>query len=182
MRLIAILAVLCIGAVIAGCGGTPKPQIEAVKPRADATLVRVALVATNYDDSWDKEAVRLRAHQIWLNDDGVPTNKEEVFDQAYNGKQGANRGTLKMKDSEGSSTNRVRLTFELVSGENKTNENISAGTTIEWKIPSAFENKDIIFVAVISRKTRNNYQIDVLNAVNPETGELEQILPSYDAE
>ncbi|MCA8936920.1 MAG: hypothetical protein KDB68_12040, partial [Planctomycetes bacterium] len=69
MRLLAILSVLCIGALIAGCGGMPKPQIEPVKPRADATLVRVALVATNYDDSWDKEGVRLRAHQIWLNDD-----------------------------------------------------------------------------------------------------------------
>ncbi|MCA8918739.1 MAG: hypothetical protein KDB32_06650 [Planctomycetes bacterium] len=182
MRLLAILSVLCIGALIAGCGGMPKPQIEPVKPRADATLVRVALVATNYDDSWDKEGVRLRAHQIWLNDDGVPTNKEQVFEQAYNGKQGANRGTLKMKDADGSSTSRVRLAFELVSGENKTNENISAGTTVEWNLPSSMENKDAVLVAMISRKTRNNYQIDVLYAMNPETGDLVQILPSYDAE
>ena len=182
MKFIATFAVLVFGALIAGCGGMPKPQIEAVKPRADATLVRVAMIATNYDDSWDKENVRLRAHQIWLNDDGVPTNKEQVFEQAYDGKQGANRGTLKMKDAEGSSTNRVRLAFELVSGENKTNENISAGTTVEWKASSSFENKDIVFVAVISRKQRNNYQIDVLYAMDPETGEMEQILPSYDAE
>jgi hypothetical protein len=182
MKLIATFAVLVFGALIAGCGGMPKPQIDAVKPRADATLVRVAIVATNYDDAWDKENVRLRAQQVWLNDDGVPTNTEQVFDQQYNGKQGANRGTLKMKDADGSSTSSVRLSFELVSGENKTNENISAGTTVEWDVPSALENKDIVLMAVISRKTRNNYKIDVLYAMNPETGEIEQVLPSYDAE
>ena len=37
-------------------------------------------------------------------------------------------------------------------------------------------------MAVISRKQRNNYQIDVLYAMDPQTGEMEQILPSYDAE
>ena len=182
MRFIAALFVVCIGAVLAGCGGMPKPQIEAVVPHADATLVRVAMVATNYDDSWDKENVRLRVNQQWLNDDGVPTNKEEIFEQSYNARQGDNRGTIKMKDSEGSSTNRVRLVFELVAGENKANESISAATNLEWKLPSSLEQKDIVFVAVLSRKTRNNYAIDVLYAMNPVTGDMEQVLPSYDAE
>ena len=182
MRLIAALLLICIGAVVAGCGGMPKPTIEAVVPHEDATLVRVALVATNYDDSWNNENVRLRVNQQWLNDDGVPTNKEEIFEQAFNGRQGDNRGTIKMKDSEGSSTNRVRLVFELVSGENKASESISAATNLEWKLSSSLEQKDIVLIAVISRKTRNNYAIDVLYAMNPETGDLEQVLPSYDAE
>lgn len=182
MRLLATLVVLCIGTLVAGCGGMPKPVIESVKPREDATHVRVALVATNYDESWDKENVRLRVHQIWLNDDGVPTNKEQVFEQAYNGRQGDNRGTIKMKDAEGSSTNRVRLSFELASGENKANENLSAATNLEWKLSGSLAEKDLVLVAVLSRKTRNNYAIDVLYAMDPETGTIEQVLPSYDAE
>jgi hypothetical protein len=182
MRLAATFVVLCIGALLGGCGGMPKPQIEAVKPRADATLVRVSLVATNHDESWDKENVRLRAHQIWLNDNGVPTKKEQVFEQAYNRRQADTRGTLMMKDADGSSSSYVRLGFELVSGENATNENVSAATNLEWKVSSSFAEKDILFVAVISRKTRNNYAIDALYALDPETGNTEQILPSYDAE
>lgn len=182
MRHLAIFVLAAVAVVMAGCGGVPKPQIESQKPRADATLVRVSMVATNYDDSWDKEKVRLRVQQVWLNDDGVPTNKEIVFDHAFEGRQGGNRGTLKMKDNEGGNTNRVRLTFELVSGENAQNENISASTTLEWSLSSSFNNKDLVLVPVISRKTRNNYQIDVLYAMNPETGEIEQILPSYDAQ
>ncbi|MBZ0136417.1 MAG: hypothetical protein K8I27_08610 [Planctomycetes bacterium] len=182
MRLLATLFFVCIGAVLAGCGGMPKPEIESVAPRADATHVRAVLAATNYDESWDKENLRLRCHQIWLNDDGVPTNKEQVFEAGYNDHAGARRGTLKMKEADGDSTSRVRLGFELVSGENAATENISAGTTIEWNLSSSYNNKDIVFVAVISRKTKNNYKIDVLYALNPETGELEQVLPSNDEE
>jgi hypothetical protein len=181
MRLLATLVVLSIGAILAGCGGMPKPQIEAVTPRADATLVRVAIIATNYDESWEKENVRLRAHQIWLNDDDVPTKKEQVFEQAYNHRQADTRGTLMMKDSDGSSTTRINLAFELVSGENATNENVSAATNLEWKVSSSLAEKDIVLVAVVSRKTRNNYAIDVLYALEPATGTLEQVLPSYDA-
>lgn len=182
MRFLATLFLVALGAVLTGCGGMPKPQIEAVKPRADATHVRAIIAATNYDDAWDKENLRLRCHQIWLNDDGVPTNKEQVFEAAYGDSSGDKRGTLKMKEADGDSTSRVRLGFELVSGENAANENISAGTTIEWKLGSSFNNQDIIFVAVISRKTKNNYKIDALYALNPETGELEQVLPSNDEE
>jgi hypothetical protein len=36
-------------------------------------------------------------------------------------------------------------------------------------------------VAVLSRKNRNSYTIDVLYALEPATGEIVQILPSYDA-
>lgn len=182
MRLIATWLVIATGLVVMGCGGMPEPQIESVEPRADATLVRVSMVATNYDTSWDNENLRLRTHQIWLNDAGVPTAKEQVFEQAFEGKQGANRGTIKMKDSDGNSDTDVRLSFELVSGENPSSENISAGTTLEWDIPSNMAEKDIIFLVVVSRKARNNYAIDVLYAVNPETGEIEQVLPSYDAQ
>jgi len=182
MRLLATLFVVCTGMLIAGCGGMPKPEIEAVKPRADATHVRAVIAATNYDSAWDKENLRLRCHQIWLNDDGVPTNKEQVFEAAYGDTSGNKRGTLKMKEADGDSTSTVRLGFELVSGENQVNENISAGTTIEWSLDSSYNNQDILFVAVISRKTKNNYKIDVLYALNPETGELEQVLPSSDEE
>jgi hypothetical protein len=182
MKLLALTFACAASMLLFGCGGMPKPQIEAAKPRADATLVRVNITATNYDTSWDKENVRLRCSQIWLNDSGVPTNKEQVFDVAFNGRAGDARSTLKMKDSEGRSTNRVRLNFELVSGENKATENVSAGTTLEWKVPSGLEQKDIVFLAVVSRKARSNYAIDVLYAMDPVTAELVQVLPSYDAE
>jgi hypothetical protein len=182
MRHLALLLVVCLGALVAGCGGMPKPQVESVKPREDATHVRIALVATNYDESWDKENVRLRVHQVWLNKDGVPTNKEQVYEQAYSGRHGDNRGTIKMKDADGSSTSRVRLGFELVSGETKASENLSASTNLEWNLSSSLAEKDLVLVAVLSRKTRNNYAIDVLYAMDPETGYIEQVLPSYDAE
>ncbi len=181
MRFLA-LAVFAFSAIIlAGCGGMPKPQIDATMPRSDATNVRATLTATNYDESWEKENVRLRVHQVWLNDDGVPTNKETVLDKAFAGRQGDQRAVFKMKDAEGQSTNRVRLQFELVSGENKTNENVSAAATLEWKLSSSLANKDLLLVAVISRKGRNNYAIDVLYALDPATGYIEQVLPSYDA-
>lgn len=182
MKLLSLTFAFAACLLLFGCGGVPKPQIEAAKPRPDSTLVRVSMAATNYDSSWDKENVRMRCSQIWLNNSGVPTNKEEVFDVAYNGRTGAVRGTLKMKDSEGRSTSRVRLNFELVSGENKQAENISAGTTLEWKLSSSLDQKDIVFFAVLSRKARNNYAIDVLYAMDPATGQMEQVLPSYDAE
>jgi hypothetical protein len=180
MRLLSALVVLC-GALVAGCGGMPKPQIEAVTPRADATHVRVAIVATNYDSSWDKENLRFRAHQVWLNEDDVPTKKEQVFEQAYNSRGADKRGTLMMKDADGSSSTRINLEFALVSGENAANENVSASTNLEWKVSSSLAEKDIVLIAVISRKTRNNYAIDALYAMNPESGDLEQVLPSYDA-
>ena len=177
-----LLVIALFTMLLAGCGGMPKPVIEAAKPRADATNVRVMMAATNYDDAWDKENVRLRCHQIWLNDDDVPTNKEQVLDAAYNGRQGDKRAVLKMKDTDGRSTTRVRMQFELVSGENKTNENVSAGTTLEWYVPSSLANKDILMVAVVSRKGKNSYALDVLYGMDPATGELVQILPSYDAQ
>ncbi|MBK8207611.1 MAG: hypothetical protein IPK87_12615 [Planctomycetes bacterium] len=177
MRFALTVLLLCAG-LLAGCGGMPKPQIDSRKPVADQTLARVAIVATNYDEAWDKENVRLRIHQVWLNDAGVPTNKEQVIDQPYNGKQGSNRGTIKMKESDGDSTSWVRLTFEIVSGENAQNENISAGTTVEWKLPSGLAQKDMLLVAVLSRSAKNNYKIDVVYGMNPETGEIEQVLPS----
>ncbi|MBE7490872.1 MAG: hypothetical protein HS108_03770 [Planctomycetes bacterium] len=181
MRISALFALVFCFVMLAGCGGMPKPQIDATMPRSDATNVRASVMATNYDSSWDKENVRLRVHQIWLNRDGVPTNKETVLDKAFDGRQGDQRAVLKMKDSEGRSSNRVRLQFELVSGENKTNENVSAASTLEWKLSSSLANKDLLLLAVVSRKGRNNYALDVLYALDPATGYIEQVLPSYDA-
>jgi len=34
------------------------------------------MAATNFDDSWDKENVRLRCHQIWLNDDNLADQRD----------------------------------------------------------------------------------------------------------
>jgi len=172
------LLLMFAGLMLVGCGGMPKPQIDSVQPRSDATLVRVAIVPTNHDSAWDKENVRLRCRQLWLDRSGVPTSNEVVFDQAFDGPQGTARGTIKMRDTNGRSTRRVRLAFEIVSGDNPQNESVSAGTTVEWTIPSSLNEKDIIFTAVISRRARSNYAIDVLYALNPETGVNEQVLPS----
>jgi hypothetical protein len=163
--------------LLAGCGSMPKPKIKVQKPHKDATYVRVSIVPTNHDDGWKSENLRIRCSQIWLNDDGVPTNKEVVFDQPYEGDNGAMRYSLKMRDSEGDSTSEVRLQFELVSGVNE-NENVSAGTTIEWDVPSDFENGDIVFSAHVSRSGRNSYALDVLYATDPASGEHVQVLPS----
>lgn len=179
MKRIVMLLVVCMGGLVSGCGGMPEPQINAVEPRTDATLVRVSLVATNYDPSWDTENLRLRAHQEWLNDDGVPVDKEEIFEQPYGTMQAANRGTIKLKDADGNSDDYVRLNFELISGENPNTENVSAGTTIEWGVPSSFYQQDIVMVCVVSRAARNSYAIDALYALHPQTGETVQILPSY---
>lgn len=174
------IALLTLTALLLlGCGGMPKVEISARKPVKDQSLVRVTVVATNHDDSWDKEYVRVRIHQLWLNDAGVPTNKEQVIDQPHNGKSGANRGTIKLKEADGDSTSWVRLSFEIVSGDNPGAENVSAGTTVEWKLSSTFWQQDFVFVAVLSRSAKNNYRIDAVWAMNPETGETEQVLPSY---
>lgn len=178
MRTLALLSLTLAACVMVGCGGNPVPQIQAVAPRADATNVRVMLGATNFDESWEKENVRLRCQQIWLDDNDVPTEKELVLEKSFNGRQGDKRAVLKMKDSAGESTRWLLLQFEVVSGENPTQETISAATTIEWKVPSGLTNQDILFVGVLSRKNRNSYAIDVLYAMNPATGEMEQVLPN----
>ncbi|MBX3460035.1 MAG: hypothetical protein KF696_08720 [Planctomycetes bacterium] len=173
-----IALLMLTATLLLGCGGMPKIVMDARKPVKDQTLVRVSVVATNYDDAWDKESVRVRIHQVWLNDSGVPTNKEQVIDQPHNGKSAANRGTIKLKEADGDSTRWVRLTFEIVSGDRPDTENISAGTTVEWKLSSSYAEKDIVLVAVLSRSAKNNYKIDAVWAMNPETGETEQVLPS----
>ncbi|MEE9311915.1 MAG: hypothetical protein V3V10_05815 [Planctomycetota bacterium] len=157
----------------------PKPNVKIQLPRKDATYVRVSMVPTNHDDVWGKEKLRLRCSQIWLNDDDVPTNKETVFDQPYNTDNAAMRYSLKMRDAEGDSSTDIRLQFELVSGENE-NENVSAGTTINWDVPSELAGGDIVFTAYISRNGRNSYALDVLYATDPANGEHVQILPSDD--
>ncbi|MDC1142033.1 hypothetical protein OAU50_03000 [Planctomycetota bacterium] len=173
------LALSFVMLLLAGCGSMPKPKIDFQKPRADATYVRVSMVPTNHDSSWKNEKLRLRCSQIWLNDDGVPTNKEVVFDTPYGGDNGAMRYSLKMRDSEGDSTTDVRLQFELVNGENE-NENVSAGTTLDWDVPSSLAGKDIVFTAYVSRSGRNNYALDVLYASDPTNAERVQVLPSDD--
>ncbi len=175
---ITLLLLVCAG-LLSGCGGMPKPNIDARQPRADQTLVRVAILATNYDEAWDRENVRLRCYQVWLNDAGVPERNEEVFTQNFDGKQGAARGTISMKESDGDSTNWVRLRFEVVSGENEASLNTSAGTTVEWYISSSIAQKDAALFAFLSRKGRSSYAIDAVYAMDPATGEMEQVLPSY---
>jgi hypothetical protein len=173
----AILLLLCAG-LLAGCGGTPKPRIEPQIPVEDQTFARVAIVATNYDRAWDAENVRVRCQQVWLDRRGVPARRAMVFEQPYDGKQGAVRGSIMMKDHEGRSTRWVHLMFEIVSGENPAIENFSAGTTVEWKIPSELAQKDTIFLAVINRRARNDYSIGVVYVIDPSTGEMVQLLPS----
>lgn len=177
MRIAFVLLLLCAG-LLAGCGGMPQPQINGQTPVEDQTLARMGIYATNYDRAWDDDNVRLRGFQIWLNDAGQPIRRDLVFEQPYNGKAGSVRGTIKTKDAEGYSSNWVRLMFEVVSGENPTSEHVSAGTTVEWYVPSNLANKDTIFVAVISRRARNRYAIDVMYVMDPATGEMEQLLPS----
>jgi hypothetical protein len=174
---IAMLLLFCAG-MLAGCGGMPKPMVQGQKPRAGQTLVRVAIVPTNYDESWDRENVRVQGFQEWLNDDGVPAQKGDVFDQRLDKKQGITRGTIMMKELDGDETAWVRLKFQVVSGENEASENFSGGATTEWKMPSDLEQKDIIFLVVLSRKARDSYAIDVLYALDPATGAMEQVLPS----
>lgn len=177
MRTAFLLLLICSG-LLAGCGGMPKPRVNAQTPVADQTLARMAIVATNYDRTWDADNVRLRGFQIWLNRDGQPVKRDPLFEQPYDGKAGAARGSIKMKDVDGRSTNWVYLTFEIISGENPTSESISAATTVEWYIPGNLENKDTTFVAFISRRGRNSYAIDVMYVMDPSTGEMEQLLPS----
>lgn len=177
--MIRLLTLFVFLLTLVGCGSMPTPKITAQKPHKDATYLRVSIVPTNHDEIWDKEKLRLRCSQIWLNDDGVPTNKEVVFDQAYGMGNGAIRYSLKMRDSDGDSTTDVRLQFELVSGENE-NENVSTGTTLDWDVPSEFTGGDAVFTAYISRNGRNSYELDALYIADPITGAHQQVLPSDD--
>jgi hypothetical protein len=171
-------ALLLVAGVLAGCGGTPQPQISAVDPAADTTLVRVAIVPTNYNEAWGNENVRLRCRQLWFDRSGVPTNNETVFDQPFEGAQGKARGTIRMVDANERSTRRVHVAFEVISGENPQSETVSVSRTVEWRMPSNLAEKDLVLTAVISRRARNNYAIDVIYAMDPQTGEMEQVLPS----
>lgn len=181
MKTLSLLMLTLAATFVVGCGGMPKPKIEAVNPRADALNVRMVLTATNYDEAWASEKVHLRCNQIWLNEDDVPTKKEKVLDKFFDGRQGDARAVIVMKDNDGKQSDDVRLQFEVVSGENETQENVSSSATLEWSIPSGLRNKDIMMVCVLSRKSRNTYAIDVLYALEPATGEMVQVLPSYDA-
>jgi hypothetical protein len=172
-----MLGLLCLCLLLVGCGGLPQPKIDGRTPRADQTLVRVAIIATNYDEAWDKENVRLVCEQEWLNDNDVAEKREPVFEQRFDAKQGVNRGSLTMKEMDGDSTRWVRLAFSIVSGENEATKNVSAGTTVDWKVSSDIAQKDAAFVAYISRKARNAYAIDALYAMDPATGAIEQVLP-----
>jgi hypothetical protein len=169
---------LLAAAMLTGCGGTPQPQIGAVEPASDTTLVRVAIVPTNYNEAWESENVRLRARQLWFDRSGVPTNNELVFDQPFSGPQGTARGTISMIDANDRSTRRVHVAFEVISGENPQSETVSVSRTVEWRMPKQLSEKDLVITAVISRRARNNYAIDVIYAMDPQTGEIEQVLPS----
>jgi hypothetical protein len=163
--------------LLAGCGGMPKPEIQAVTPRADHSLVRVSMSATNYGEAWDAENPRLRCEQVWLNRQGVQIEKTQVFEQPFNGRQGDRRSMIRLQNAEGKPDRWIRLYFEIVSGESAARENITAGTTVEYKVPSEFVRKDLLFLPVLSRKAGNSYAIDVLYIVDPQTGQTEQLLP-----
>jgi len=181
MKTMSLTALALLGCLAAGCGGVPKPPIEGVNPRPDSINVRMMIGATNYDEAWDNEKVRVICSQIWLNEDDVPERKELVFDKPFNGRQGESRAVVVLKELDGTPSNYVMLQFELKSGENPTQENVSASATLEWYVPSSMENRDILMVAVINRKSRNNYAFDRLYALEPDQGDIEQILPSYNA-
>jgi hypothetical protein len=174
---IAALSLLVLGCVLAGCGGLPKPKITPVKAKAGTANVRVTLVGTNYDSSWDKEGVKLYVTQQWRNRDDVPIGEELVAEKAFATGQGSTRGTIALRDAEKKETNRVVLKFELKSGPDPLNQNVSAAITREWKISSSWAEADMVLVCAISRTGNNNYVVDVVYAQNMATGEVEQVLP-----
>jgi hypothetical protein len=181
MKTLALMMLTVLACVMSGCGGMPEPKIEGTAPRPDSLNVRMVLTATNFSEDWVAEKVHLSVQQSWLNEDGVPKKMEKVLEKFFDGRQGDARAVVLMKDIDGQQTDEVRLQFYVNSGENPTQINTSVSPTIEWSIPSGLRNKDILMVAVLSRKNRNSYAIDVLYALEPATGEIVQILPSYDA-
>lgn len=173
----AALSLLILGCVLAGCGGLPKPKITPVKAKAGTTNVRVTLVGTNYDTNWDKEGVKLYVTQQWRNKDDVPIGEELVAEKAFASGQGSTRGTIALRDGEKKETNWVVLKFELKSGPDPLNQNVSAAITREWKISSSWAEADMVLMCAISRTGNNNYAIDAVYAQNLATGEVEQVLP-----
>jgi hypothetical protein len=177
-RRITALTILLTGCLLAGCGGMPKPKITPVKSKAGTANVRVALVGTNYDSSWDKEGVTLYITQQWRNRDDVPIGEEIVAEKHFNAGQGSNRGVIALRDAEKKETNTVVLKFELKSGPDPLNQNVSAAITREWKISSSWAEADMVLTCAISRTGNNNYTLDVVYAQNMATGDIEQVLPN----
>ncbi|HRJ77517.1 MAG TPA: hypothetical protein PLF37_03305 [Planctomycetota bacterium] len=178
MKSASILAFLALALSLAGCGGMPKPNITAQKAKPGTVNARVALVASNYGSDWDKENVTLFVVQQWRNRDGVPVKEETVAEKAFAKSNAGARGSISLKDAEGSETRRVFLKFELKSGPDPLNQNVSAAITREWNLSSSMAEADLVFLAAISRTGGNNYAIDVVYAQNLATGEIEQVLPA----
>lgn len=178
IRTVAVFSLFVLALGLAGCGGMPKPKITAAKAKPSTTNLRVGLVASNYDAAWDKENVTLYVVQQWRNNKDVPVKEETVAEKQFGKGQASTRGAITRKNAEGDETNKVFLKFELKSGPDPLNQNVSAAITREWKMSSSMADADLLFIAAISRTGENNYAIDVVYAQNLATGEIEQVLPS----
>jgi len=178
MKAMLKLLILLTLTSVAACGGWPTPKINQVGSPKGTANFRLSIVATNYGPDWDEENVRLRISQEWLNDEDVPTNSDAILDSPFNQRGGDFRHVLQLRDSAGESSRDLILRFDLVSGKNAQNENVSASTTVRWYVPSAMSENDFLIVAQISRSGPNNYRIDVVYAMEPISAEIEQILPS----
>lgn len=176
-RRFAALSLLVLGCLLAGCGGLPKPKITPQKAKPGTANVRVTLVAGNYDSNWDKEGLKLYVTQQWRNKQGVPVAEELVAEKAFSNGQGSTRGVIALRDAEKKETNRVVLKFELKSGPDPLNQNVSAALSREWKISSSWAEADMVMLCVVSRTGNNNYAVDAVYAQNMATGEVEQVLP-----
>ncbi|MCC6573088.1 MAG: hypothetical protein IT462_04780 [Planctomycetes bacterium] len=177
MKRLALLSLIALVTIIAtGCGGMPKPKIDEVPNAAGTTNVRIAIVASNYDSSWDNEKVKLIVNQEWLNNDGAPVQSEVVGEKAYNGPQANSRGKLQLKDIRGNQTRDVNLGIELKSGTDPLNQNVSSSSRFRWGMGSMAET-DLLILAAVSRTGNNSYNIDACYAVDLSNGRMEQLLP-----
>lgn len=177
MKRFALLALVALVTIIGtGCGGMPKPKIDAMPAAAGTTNVRLAVVATNYDSNWDAEKVKLIVRQQWLNDAGVPTQEDSVGEKSYFEKQADKRGAIQLKDARGNNTRDVNLAIELKSGTDPLNQNVSSSAQFRWGMGSMAES-DLLILAAVSRTGNNSYNIDACYAVDLANGQMQQLLP-----
>lgn len=180
MKRLALLSLIAAVTIIAvGCGGMPKPKFNAPAASAGSTNVRLAVVATNYDSSWDNEKVKLTVLQQWLNNEGVPTQEETVGEKSYYSTQADKRGKIQLKDARGNSTRDVNLSFELKSGPDPLNQNISSARRFRWGMGGMAET-DLLILVAVSRTGNNSYNIDAAYAVDLGNGQMQQLLPRND--
>ncbi len=177
MKRLALLCLIAVVTIIAtGCGGMPKPKIDPAPMAAGTTNVRLAVVASNYESNWDGEKVKLIVRQQWLNDQGVPTQEETVGEKSYNASQADTRGKVQLKDARGNQTRDVNLAFELKSGPDPLNQNVSSASQFRWGMGGMAET-DLLILVAVSRTGNNSYNIDAAYAVDLSNGQMQQLLP-----